>query len=203
MRKKLLLVLLLIPLFAHSQTNVYQDKNKCYITAQDFVKSKLKFPKEAKFDRNVVHETNGYGNAIVLGKVTAKNALGIQTEYVYKIWISHNGGEWTDSRNWTMTKLILEDSSSKEQAVFDNRVKPQNDKTVKNAGNIDGIICTIYESNSSATRVITSRKLTEAQIKKAPSVLGIKTDIIYFHLAANKNRGEEYAMKNKDLILLF
>lgn len=205
MKKRLLfasiLLLTLSPSFA--QSDAYRDKSKCFITAQDFVKSKLKYPKEARFDRSVVHETNGVGSSILLGKVMAKNAIGIQTEYVYKIWLSHNGKDWTDSRNWSMTRLILEDSSTNEQTVFDNRTKPQIDKTVRNAGSVDGISCTIYESNSSATRVITSKKMTETQIKKVPSALGIKTNIIYFHLSANKNRGGEYAMKNKDLILIY
>lgn len=118
--KKVLLVLFVLVLNAgvFAQSNVYRDKSKCYITAQDFIKQKLKYPKEAKFDRNVVHETDGYGSAILLGKVTAKNAFGIQSEYVYKIWLDHNGKDWTELRNWTMKKLIMEDVSTGEQKVY-------------------------------------------------------------------------------------
>jgi len=118
--RKILFVLLLSMActMIQAQSNAYADKNKCYITAQSFVKAKLKFPKEAKFDKNVVHETNGSGNAIILGKVTSKNAFGVQSEYVYKIWIKHNGKDWAEIRNWSMTKLILENPSTGEQSVF-------------------------------------------------------------------------------------
>jgi hypothetical protein len=121
MKKIVLLVFvacLSLSLFA--QADAYQSKYKAYIIAQDFVKQKFKYPKEAKFDSNVVHETNGYEKCIVLGKVTAKNAFGVHTEYVYKIWLEHNGKEWTDLNNWTYTKLILEDSATGEQSVFTN-----------------------------------------------------------------------------------
>lgn len=203
MKRILVLLVVTLSLGAYSQNNTYLDKNKCYITAQDFVKMKLKFPKEAKFDKNVVHETNGYGSAIVLGKVTAKNGFGVMSEYVYKIWINHNGRDWTDIDNWSMERLILEDSSTKKQQVFDNRVKPQNDTNVRNAGKIDGIECAVIENNNNFTRITTSRKMTESQIKKAAPILKISTPLIYFHLPNQKARGEEYAMKNRDLILIY
>lgn len=118
--KKILLVLLtlVISINVFPQAESYKDKNICSIKAEHFVKQKLSYPKEAKFNRKIVHETDGYGSATVLGKVNTKNAYGVKIEYVYKIWLTHNGKEWTDNNNWEMKKLIIEDSSTKQQYVF-------------------------------------------------------------------------------------
>lgn len=101
-----------------AQTDSYKNKNRAFIIAQDFVKKKLNHPKEAKFYNDVVHETNGYSNCIVLGRVDAKNSFGVTTSYVYKIWLNHNGKEWTDINNWVFTKLIIENSNTEKQSVF-------------------------------------------------------------------------------------
>lgn len=116
--KKLLFVLVaMMPLLVLGQ-DASTNKNRAYITAQEFVKQKLKFPKEADFNNSVVHETQGSGKCTVLGKVTAKNAFGVRTEYAYKIWLVHNGKDWTEQSNWRYTKLILEDTSTGKQQVF-------------------------------------------------------------------------------------
>lgn len=120
MKKIILFLFVAFSLATYSQNDVYKDETKCYIAAQDFVKAKFKYSKEVKFVGNFFHETNGYGNAIVLGKVIAKNAFGVRSEYVYKIWLNHNGLDWTDKKNWTMTKLIIEDSATGKQQVFRN-----------------------------------------------------------------------------------
>ncbi|GHV27483.1 hypothetical protein FACS1894176_09440 [Bacteroidia bacterium] len=160
------------------QSDSYTNKNRAYITAQDFVKQKLNYPKEAEFNSNVVHETDGYGKCIVLGKVTAKNAFGVRTEYVYKIWLSHNGGDWTTLSNWSYSKLIIEDTKTQKQTVFDNREKPTNDTRNKDIGSIDGIKCNIVESNANFTRIVTAKQLTESQLKRIPSLFKINTNSI-------------------------
>lgn len=119
MRKFIILAVMTVFCFiVFSQTDSYKNKNRAYIIAQDFVKKKLNHPKDAKFYSDVVHETNGYSNCIVLGKVDARNSYGANTSYVYKIWLNHNGKEWTDINNWVFTKLIIENSDTQKQSVF-------------------------------------------------------------------------------------
>jgi len=118
--KKVILLAVMAMVFGNlvAQSNSYMNKNRAYIIAQDFVKSKLKYPKDADFYMDVVHESKSYGTCILLGKVDAKNAYGMTTRYVYKIWLSHNGKEWTDKYNWKFTKLIIEDSNTQQQSIF-------------------------------------------------------------------------------------
>jgi hypothetical protein len=111
---------------ASGQSDAYKSKSKATIVAEGFVKEKLKYPKEVDFYGGTVHEENGYGKCIVLGKFTAKNSFAVKTEYVYKIWLSHNGKDWTGQSNWAYTKLILEDTGTGEQTIYDNREKNKN-----------------------------------------------------------------------------
>jgi len=99
-------------------SSVIYDGYKCAIISEDFVKSKLKFPLEGKIrTSNHVHEVEN-GQAIVINKFTAKNAFGVKSEYVYKIWMSFKGGEWEDIKNWSYSKLIIENTATGEQTVF-------------------------------------------------------------------------------------
>ena len=119
MRKVLfLLVTLALSVGVYAQSNTYKDGGKCSIASPDFVKEKLNYPKTAKFNKSHVHEENGYQKAIVIAKLTAKNAFGVESEYVYKIWMTHNGGDWTEKENWKMTKMILENASTGEQKIY-------------------------------------------------------------------------------------
>jgi hypothetical protein len=186
----------------YSQNDTYKERSKCIVISKDIVKENLTYPEEAKFSTSFVHEENGYGKCIVLGQVTASNAFGVKTKYTFKIWMAHNGKEWAERRNWELEKLILEDES-KSQTVIDNRKKPVNDSRKRELGSIDGINCTFIEGSSLFTRIITLNKLSREQIKRTSIELEIKTDIIYFHLPNKTNRGEEYGMKNGNLIFLF
>ena len=118
--KKIVLItaLMCICILSFSQTDSYLKKFRCSIISEEIVRSKLKYPKEAKFNSDVVHETNGYGKAIVLRKFIAKNAYGVQSNYVYKIWLSHNGKDWTERNNWNYSKLIIENSDTGKQQVY-------------------------------------------------------------------------------------
>jgi hypothetical protein len=178
-------------------------KNQVYIVLQDFIKDKLNHPTEAEFDRNIVYEIEASNRHIALGKVVAKNSFGIKTEYTYKIWLIYNGNDWTDKNSWTVEKIILENPNTGGQFSTDNRVKPQNNTTKRELSSIDGIKCTIIESNDSATRITTSKKMTESQFKKALSRWNLPTKIIYLHLSNKIERGQEYASKTGDLILFF
>jgi|GEM_PF-4738828 hypothetical protein len=199
--------LIFVSLFAtifslKSQSDSYKNEFRCKITAQDFVKENLKYPQEAKFSNSFVYEENGYSKCIILGQVTAKNAYGTKSLYTFKIWMTHNGNEWTDIKNWELERLILEDEEKK-QTIIDNRKKPVNDTRKKELGSIDGVKCTFIEGSHLFTRVVTGVKLNRDQIKKASEELDIKTDIIYFHLPDRTNRGQDYAMKNGNMIFIF
>ncbi len=202
--KTILILLVLINItVCISAQDAAINKNRSYITAQEFVKQNLEHANSAKFNDNVVHEVLGNGKAIVLGKVVVNNAFGIPKEYSYKIWLLHNGKDWTSLSNWKMEKLILEDINTKQQQIIDNRIKPQNNKEKKELSLFNGIKASIIESNESMTRITTSKKMTESQIKQAVLTWKIQTNIIYFHLPNKASRGQEYAMKNKDLILIY
>lgn len=204
MKKSFLIFITLIVAFSNlkSQTDSYSNGVRCKTISQDIVKENLKYPQEAKFSSSYVHEENGYGKCIVLGQVTAKNAFGVKSLYTYKIWMTHNGKEWSIRNNWELEKLILEDENKK-QTIIDNRKKPVNDSRQRELGSIDGIKCTFIEGSHLFTRIVTSKKLTQNQIKRSSNELKIETDIIYFHLLNNTGRGQEYAMKNGNLVFIF
>lgn len=187
---------------AFSQSDSYKDRSKCIVISKDLVKENLKYPQEASFSKSFVHEENGFGKCIVLGEVTASNAFGVKTKYTFKVWMTHNGKEWTTRNNWEMERLILEDESG-EQSIVDNRKKPVNDNRKRELGYIDGIKCTFIEGNSYFTRLVTSSVLTEDQINKTAVELKITTDIIYFHLPNQTERGDEYGMKTGTLVFVF
>lgn len=186
-----------------AQTNTYKERSKCFIASQDFVKENLKYPQEATFSNSYVHEINGYGNCIIIGQVTAKNAFGVKILYTYKIWMTHNGKEWTDQRNWKYSKLILEDEQGKQSIINKEADKQITASKVKVLGYIDGIKCTLIEGNEYYTRIVTSKKLSKAQIAKSESILKIETDIIYFHLPGKTERGMDYGSKIGTMIQIF
>lgn len=185
-------------------TETYKIRSRCAVMSEDFVKQKLQYPQEAEFSTSeAIHEIGEYGECIILGKVTSKNAYGVRTSYIYKIWLFHNGREWNDINNWSYSKLILEDENKK-QTVFDNRVKPQNNTTAKILGTVDGIECVFVEGNDSHERITTSTKMTEAQIEKAITELKLdEKKVLFFTLAGKTKRGEEYAQKAGDFIAIY
>lgn len=203
MKNLLLAVMLLCSVSVFAQIDASKDKGKCVVTAEKFVKSKLKYPNTADFKLGTVHETDGFRKAIVMGKLTAKNAFSMETEYVYKIWMMHKGNAWDELSNWKLNKLVLENVNTGKQEVFDYREKPKNDTSVRKAGEIDGINCKKIESNKYFTRLVTAKKLTKAQVTKAAKILDIKTSNIYFHLLNKTNRGQEYASKTGDMIFYY
>lgn len=101
-----------------SSSNILYDGTKCAIISEDFVKSKMNFPKETKIKTSGhVHEVEN-GKAVILNKFTTKNAFGVEIEYVYKIWMSFTGGEWEDIENWSYSRLIIENTATGEQYEF-------------------------------------------------------------------------------------
>ena len=99
-------------------TGIIHDGTKCAIISEEFVKSKLNYPLESKFRTSThVHEVES-DQAIILNKFTTKNAFGVTSEYVYKIWMNFNGGEWEDINNWSYSKLIIENTATGEKQHF-------------------------------------------------------------------------------------
>lgn len=194
MRKIITFIFLLFTLLVVSQ-NAYNDKGKCSIIARSFVEKNIKYPKESSFNSSTVHSTDGYGKAIVLGKFTAKNGFGVKSEYGYKIWLEHNGRDWSDVSNWKYSKLIIEDAVTGKQQVIDNRVKPKNDTRENNLKSINGVSCIVFEKNSNFTKIKTSKKLTKAQMQKIIDMNNITTNLVIFHSFNKLKRGEEYASK--------
>ena len=95
------------------------DKITSYVMAQDMIKEKFRFPEEVKFEqRDLIHEVDGPGECVLMGAVTAENAFGVRSRYIYKIWLIYSGGEWADSRNWSYSRLIIEDIATGKQETF-------------------------------------------------------------------------------------
>ncbi|MFK8288456.1 hypothetical protein ACI76W_04290 [Capnocytophaga canimorsus] len=73
------------------------------------VKLELKFPEEADFELMSQQCENTSGlNYSVLGLVTAKNAFGVKTKYVYKYTASYTGGDSYESDGWENEKVKME-----------------------------------------------------------------------------------------------
>lgn len=109
--------LLFVGLLFGCSSNKITD-SKCFVMAQDFVKKRFSYPNEADFHYDYIFEVESEQNYIVLGKVTAKNAFGVKSDYVYKIWLSYLGGEWTSTTSWSSKKLIIENTVTREQFVY-------------------------------------------------------------------------------------
>ncbi len=88
------------------------------IIADDFVKERLNFPAEAEFEWSYVGDVTSDSTFTVYNQFTAKNAFGVRSTYVYKAKMVYLGGEWTDINNWTYTLLLIENSSTRKQAMY-------------------------------------------------------------------------------------
>lgn len=103
--KRLLLLLTLLIFSCGSD-----EPNPCVI-AMDFIKEDLKYPEEAEhsiFDCS--KESNSDGTYTVLTKVKAKNALGVQSSYIYKLRLKFIGGISVDEKNWQLLKMQSEEA---------------------------------------------------------------------------------------------
>jgi hypothetical protein len=119
--KKLLIITVLFVAFVSCDTAPKNASNKItsYVMAQDMIRGKFRFPEEVKFDqRSLVHEASSPGQCVLTGFVTAKNALGITSRYIYEIWLTYSGGDWADSRNWSYSRLIIKDVATGKQETF-------------------------------------------------------------------------------------
>jgi hypothetical protein len=210
MKKLFTLTLMLSVAISLIAKDYAASRSESYIMAQDFVKEKFKYPREVKFNRDVVHERDGYGKCIILGKLTAKNAFGVTSEYAYKIWLEYNGGSWDELKNWSYSKLIIEDAVTKEQQVYTgntpSKPQPRQNTTTRKETTFLGLKCQIIEDTGVAIRIQTPRKLSEAEIKKGLTTFEFKNNRnpIQFCLKGKIKRGEEYASWSKGAgVLIF
>lgn len=85
--------------------NTDENVNVCVIS-KDFIKQDLQNPSTADFSIfDCSTEKNSDGTYTVLRKIAAKNSLGTEKEYVYKLKLGFKGGNWTDKKNWVLIKM--------------------------------------------------------------------------------------------------
>ena len=103
--KKLLLSFILLGFVSCSS----DTPNAC-LMSEAFIKKELNFPKEASFPFLDCNTTdNGDGTYTILRKISAKNAFGMETEYIYKVKMSYNGGVTTDQDSWQLLDIQSEE----------------------------------------------------------------------------------------------
>lgn len=78
--------------------------------SKDFIKKDLHYPNSADFSMiDCSVENNSDGSYTILRKVSAQNAFGVESSFVYKLTIGYKGGEWTDLNNWELLNMRSEE----------------------------------------------------------------------------------------------
>lgn len=86
------------------------DKDIACSMAKDFIKQDLQNPATADFDLLDCRSEKNYDSSYtVMRKVSAKNSLGVEKEYIYKIIIGFTGGEKYDRSSWTLVSMRSEE----------------------------------------------------------------------------------------------
>lgn len=94
-----------------SRNTSYQsvEINPC-VMSEDFIKKDLRYPKTADFSMfDCSHEQNSDGSYTILRKVGAKNAFGVESEFIYKITIAFTGGNQYDINDWILIRMQSEE----------------------------------------------------------------------------------------------
>lgn len=193
------ILLFLTAMFCVTTISAQQiEETKATIISEDFVKKHVNYPLTVKFGRDVVWKPSQYNKqrATLLRKFTAKNDFGVPSEYVYKIDLIYNGGDWTELGNWTCYKLILEDTATGEQTIYDNSssIKKNELKPRQNTFLFGKEQCKVVEQNPGAfIRIVTPRRFTTNELKTAALQRTDTKQIIYICLEGQTARGQEYA----------
>lgn len=88
-----------------SYKNTDESANPCIIS-EDFIKQDLHNPSTADFSMfDCSADKNADGTYSILRKVSAKNSLGVEKEFVYKLKLGFKGGNWVDMSNWTLINI--------------------------------------------------------------------------------------------------
>jgi len=88
------------------QDVTYQSSDNVCLNSEDFIKEDLNYPRTADFsifDCSV--ENNNDGSYTVLRKVRAKNAFGVESEFIYKVSLGFIGGNDIDIKNWKLINM--------------------------------------------------------------------------------------------------
>lgn len=93
-----------------SKVNYKDAKINPCVMSEDFIKKDLRYPNTAKFSTfNCSSEQNGDGSYTVLRKVSAKNAFGVESDFIYKVRIGFTGGNEVDINNWKLIGIQSEE----------------------------------------------------------------------------------------------
>lgn len=94
---------------SNSYTNSDENANPCIIS-EDFIKQDLRHPTTADFSMfDCSTDKNTDGTYTILRKVAAKNSLGVESSFIYKVTLGFKGGNWVDMSNWTLIKMQSEE----------------------------------------------------------------------------------------------
>lgn len=102
--KKLILIVLFIPLLACAN-----DKPRACLMVFDFIKQDLTNPKEADMSIFDCSETVNANLHTVLTKISAKNAFGVEKEYIYKVILNYKGGDKLEKSSWELISMRSEE----------------------------------------------------------------------------------------------
>lgn len=181
-----------------SSSDVSDDQptlERAAITAQDIIKSL--YSSDCDFDDLDIRgeETSVPGRYEVFQKFTSSKS-GSEREYVYKIFIQHFGGDWTDKNNWDYGTLTIEDVASGQQEVFKGTMKDREVAVATEPGSmtVNGIQFNVVEHTPNYVRLSTPKQLShEDLISVARSIEGDGN--VFFCVDGHTARGEEYASK--------
>ncbi|WP_395058221.1 hypothetical protein [Flavobacterium sp.] len=95
--------------YSSSYINSTDDANPC-VMSEDFIKKDLYNPTTADFSMfDCSTERNSDGTYTILRKISAKNSLGVEKEYIYKLKLGFKGGNWVDISNWDLINMRSEE----------------------------------------------------------------------------------------------
>lgn len=103
--KKLLLIILGITMLSCGGN----EPNAC-MASEQFILKELNYPKGADLPFLECHVTEKNSDKYtVLRKISAVNAFGVETEYIYKVRMQFLGGDQLDDNNWQLLSIIHEE----------------------------------------------------------------------------------------------
>ena len=96
----------------NNRSNEYYEEstiNPCVI-AIDFIKQDLYNPSTLDYSLyDCTKEQKSDGSYVILRKISAKNSLGAEKEYIYKVTIGYKGGGDNDVNNWKLISIQSEE----------------------------------------------------------------------------------------------
>ncbi len=85
------------------------DIDPCIIS-KDFIERNLRYPSSADFSMfDCSKEQNADGSYTVLRKVGAKNAFGVESEFIFKVRFGFKGGNDVDINDWELINIQSEE----------------------------------------------------------------------------------------------